>query len=319
VSKPKTYSSAWQDAATAIGAAALGGMEVHCPVCEKGGTALSKWVKGTAVKPLYVVHTNGDGHFKACRLGEDQAALVRSEVGITYTDVRKMLRLGRPFVLFSGGRDSLCLLEYMRRLAKGLGKQVTALHADTTAGFPEVEAFVKRTCKALGVELVTVRPTRDYFDLAKSWGIPSFKSRWCCETLKIAPMRRYLASVDGPKVVFDGIRAAESNLRATYLPVWFHPSFRCISVSPLFGWSDEKVLSYLKTHDLPKSPVADLNTSAECWCGAYKTKGDFEALLKCHPDIFDKLIDVEKAQRGTFTFLYERGQQIPLRSLKKKR
>ena len=44
--------------------------------------------------------------------------------------------------------------------------------------------------------------------------------------------------------------------------------------------------------------------------------GDFEALLDIHPEIFDKLVEVEKAQRGTFTFLYEDGKRIPLSSLK---
>jgi 3'-phosphoadenosine 5'-phosphosulfate sulfotransferase (PAPS reductase)/FAD synthetase len=88
-------------------------------------------------------------------------------------------------------------------------------------------------------------------------------------------------------------------------------------VSPIFGWSDEKVKKYIQKHSLPTGPAAGLGTSAECWCGAYKTKSDFHALLSIHPEIFEKLVVVEKAQKGKFTFLYEHGKRIPLSSLKK--
>jgi len=61
----------------------------------------------------------------------------------------------------------------------------------------------------------------------------------------------------------------------------------------------------------------DLGTSAECWCGAYKCPADFKALLDIHPEISDKLVEVEEAQRGKYTFIYEKGAQVPLASLKK--
>ncbi|HUW19656.1 MAG TPA: phosphoadenosine phosphosulfate reductase family protein [Sedimentisphaerales bacterium] len=314
--RTNAYDAAWADAARAISAKNLRGLQVYCSRCRRSGTLTSKWVEKTPVKPLYICHSNGNGYFKACELDEARARAARAKISIGRDDVLKLLRLGSPFILFSGGKDSLCLLEYMRRLARHANKEITALHADTTAGFPEVEEYVHKVCRKLKVPLVTLRPHRDYFETAKRWGIPGVRSRWCCETLKVAPMRRFLATVEGPKVIFDGIRAAESNIRATYVPVWFHPAFRCISVSPIFGWSDAKVLNYIQRHNLPKSPAQHLNTSAECWCGAYKCKADFEALLDIHPEIFDKLVDVEKAQRGKYTFIFENGKRIPLASLK---
>jgi len=314
--KRNGYDAAWADAAKEIAAKSLGGLQVRCPKCHRTGTLTSKWVRKTPVKPIYICHTNGNGYFKACKLGPQEAKAARAKVEISRDDVLKLLRMGKPFILFSGGKDSLCLLEYMRRLADHTNKELTALHVDTTAGFPEVEKYVEQVCDKLSVPLVTVRPQHEYFEIAKKWGIPGVRSRWCCETLKVAPLRRFLATVEGPKVIFDGIRAAESNIRATYIPVWYHPAFRCISVSPIFGWSDAKVKKYIDRHNLPRSPATNLNTSAECWCGAYKCRADFEALLGIHPDIFDKLVAVEKAQRGKYTFLYEKGERIPLSSLK---
>jgi len=316
---PLKYEIAWGNATKQIAVKAFAGLQVQCPKCHRQGSLISKWVPKTPVKPLFVCHWNGNGSYRKCSINNNDAMSVRGKVGLMRPDILKVLRMGEPFVLFSGGQDSLCLLSYLNNLARGIGKEITALHADTTAGFPEVERYVRRICRTLGVRLVTVRPHANYFDLAKKWGIPGAKSRWCCETLKVAPIRKFLAGIKGSKVVFDGIRAAESYLRATYVPIWYHPAFRCISVSPIFRWSDKKVADYIQAQNLPKSPVANLQTSAECWCGAYKTKMDFEALLSIHPEIFDKLVEVEQAQKGKYTFLYERGKQIPLLSLRQKR
>jgi 3'-phosphoadenosine 5'-phosphosulfate sulfotransferase (PAPS reductase)/FAD synthetase len=279
---------------------------------------MSKWIPKSPVKPLYVVHSNGNGYFKCCLLDADESSVARAGVKVIARDTIKTLRLGKPFVLFSGGRDSLCTLEYMRRLGKRAGVEITAVHADTTAGLPEVEEYVRTTCASMNVRLITVRPPRDFFRLAKSWGIPGVKSRWCCKTLKIAPIRRYLSQIKGPKVIYDGIRAAESPVRAKYVPVWFHPSFRCLSVSPIFNWSDGEVDGYIKSKDLPPNPTAGLGISGECWCGAYMCRSDFEALLNMRPDVFNKLVQVEKAQRGKYTFLYEDGKQVRLSTLKAK-
>ena len=312
------FDLAWRAAANLVALAKLRGLTVECPQCGVEGTAFSKWIPKSPTKPLFIVHTNGNGFFKACSLSKEESIAVRSAVDLRRSDAARTLRLGRPFVLFSGGKDSLCLLHYMKTIAAQKDVEITALHADTTAGFPEVEDYVHKVCKKLKVPLVVVRPPHDYFQIAKRWGIPGIRARWCCETLKVAPIRRYLDLIDEPKVVYDGIRAAESNIRATYNPIWYHPAFRCISISPIFGWSDAEADRYIARHRLPKSPAADLGTSSECWCGAYKCRLDFEKLLEVHPEIFDKLVDVERAQRGRYTFVYEEGRRIRLTEVRKK-
>jgi 3'-phosphoadenosine 5'-phosphosulfate sulfotransferase (PAPS reductase)/FAD synthetase len=133
----------------------------------------------------------------------------------------------------------------------------------------------------------------------------------------VAPIRRFLQGTDGQKVIFDGIRAAESSARSKYTPVWYHPSFKCLSVSPIFYWSDEKVAGYIESSGLPRSPAEKLGTSAECWCGAYQGRADFEALLSIHPEIFQKLVDVERAQKGKYTFVYEKGKNIRLETIRR--
>ena len=171
--------------------------------------------------------------------------------------------------------------------------------------------------KYLGVKLEIVRPKQDYFTLVKKWGIPSFKYRWCCRELKIKPIEKYLNNINESKVVFDGIRATESYLRKQYIPIWYHPSFKCLSVSPIFHWTDQDVFSYINNNGIPKTLLHSLGTSTECWCGVYKTEEDFRKLYDLNREMFYKLADVEKENKKRYTFLYKNGQKIPLANLEK--
>ena len=312
----RSYLARWSGAALSVVKLRMRGLSADCPVCGEGGTVLSQWVRGAGEKPMYVCHQNGSKEGEFCRLSRHQADEIRQQLTISSADVRKILRLGSSYVLFSGGKDSLCLLHYVKAIADECGASIEAIHANTTAGFPEVEAYVQKVCRLLKVRLHTVRPHRDFFETAKRWGIPGPRSRWCCETLKVAPIRRFLQGVNGPTVILDGIRAAESYARSKYTPVWYHPAFKCISASAIFHWSDAKVESYLKASGLPRSPAAKLGMSAECWCGAYQGRADFEALLSVHPEIYRKLEEVERAQKGKYTFVREKGKRTTLRAIR---
>ncbi|MFC1618757.1 phosphoadenosine phosphosulfate reductase family protein [Candidatus Neomarinimicrobiota bacterium] len=296
----------------------LKSLTTHCPVCGRDGLALTKWIKGQTIKPLYIFHGNGNGVTNGCCPPEKIDREIRRKVELSATDFRKLLRNTHAYILLSGGMDSLCTILYMLHVLKDDGNNITAIHIDTTAGFPEVTEYVKEICEILSVPLKIVSPKRDYFELAKKWGIPNHNARWCCKELKVKPVEEFLSQVDGSKIIIDGIRSAESILRRTYLPVWYHPTFRCLSVSPILGWPNEEVRRYVEASGLPEGPAKEMGCSAECWCGAYKARPDFEKLLEVHPDIFDKLVDVEEAQEGRYTFLFENGKQVALKSLIKK-
>jgi 3'-phosphoadenosine 5'-phosphosulfate sulfotransferase (PAPS reductase)/FAD synthetase len=295
----------------------LEGLSVRCPRCGQIGFPFPRWIKGPKIKPLYILHKNGDDVAEACLLKKEEAELLRGEVYLEAEDIKTLFRNAKAFVLFSGGRDSLCTLDYSNRIALELGERVTALHIDTTVGFPEVTRYVKKVCKKLEIDLEIVKPQTDFFTLAKEWGIPTHCSRWCCRELKIRPVADFLALQKAAIIVVDGIRAVESSIRSKYMPLWYHPSFNCLSISPIFGWSDKQVRSYVEKRKLPKSPSFSLGSSCECWCGAYKTKRDFEELYRLHPEIYKKLEEVERQNKHGFTFIYEHGERISLEDLRR--
>lgn len=117
------------------------------------------------------------------------------------------------------------------------------------------------------------------------------------------------------KIDVSLLNVRKSNVRATYLPIWYHPGFKCLSVSPIFFWSNEKVLSFINKNGIPKNIHHSLGTSTECWCGAYKRKSDFVELHRMNPEMFKKLMKAEEKNRSGFTFLYKDGKKIPLKSL----
>jgi len=308
----------WKAIEEAFARVDLKSLKVNCPQCKKAGLVVTRWIKGPALKPIYILHIKWRKVRKVCELTEEQSQNVRSKVSIFESDIKKLVESRKTFILFSGGKDSLATLVYLRDIAKQVSGNLTAIYVDTTAGLPMNTKYVKKVCRYLGVNLKVVRPKVDYFTLAKEWGIPSFGYRWCCRELKIKPIEEYLDKIKEPKVVFDGIRSAESNIRKQYIPIWYHPTFKCLSVSPIFYWSNEQVISFINSNGIPKTFLHSLGSSTECWCGAYKTKSDFEKLYELDKDMFFKLVKLEKGNKSGYTFIYENGQRIPLLDIVKK-
>ena len=79
-----------------------------------------------------------------------------------------------------------------------------------------------------------------------------------------------------------------------------------------------RVISLINNNGLPKTLLHSLlNTSTECWCGAYKTESDFKKLYGLNKEIFHKLVKLEEESKSGYTFLYKNGQKIPLKDLEK--
>lgn len=265
--------------------------------------------------PVFMIHRNGSGMLRLCSLTDEELQTVRKQIDMTEEDLEKIIEAANPYVLFSGGLDSICTLLYAKAIADRVNSEVKAIHVDTTVAIDGTTKYVKEICRKVGVNLKIVRPKVDFFTLAAKWGIPSHGYRWCCRELKIKPIAEYLKKKPQRRVVLDGIRAAESSVRANYLPVWYHPSFRSICASPIFYWSNIEVQSYISKFALPEK-FKSLKTSPECWCGAYKSKADFRKLYKISPELFHRLAELEGRIKTDFTFLYEEGKKLPLIELK---
>jgi len=240
----------------------------------------------------------------------------------TLSDIETLLRANqiRPYVLFSGGKDSLVTLNLVKDASKRHGKKVIAIHADTTVGLPGNIKYVKRICRLLKVELRVVRPRSNYFELAERWGLPRFRARWCCHALKIGPVNEYLRSQHGDKLVFDGIRAEESRERSKMGFSEYDKKQGCLTCHPLLYWTSAQVKSYLEKSSLPINPAYEqgFRRASECWCGVFKDPREFELLFTHYPGFFNRLLELEAKQRSGYAYIYSSGKEIFLRDLKNK-
>jgi len=230
-----------------------------------------------------------------------------------------LIKNRQPFVLFSGGKDSLSALVYVKKIAERAGKEVVAIHADTTVGLPCNIKYVKKICRLLKVKLVVVRPKIDYFTLAERWGLPRFQARWCCHALKIGPVNDYLKNQQQNKIVFDGIRAEESKKRMEMEFIEYNKKLGYLTCHPLLYWTSEDVKMYLEKSGMPINPAykQGFKRASECWCGVFKAPSEFELLLTYYPTMFNRLLELEAKQKSNFAYIYSHGKKIYLRDIKK--
>jgi len=244
--------------------------------------------------------------------------LMRDE--ITTDRISDIIQHKQPIVLFSGGKDSLATLSYVKELADEVDVDTLALHVWTGVTLPGVEDYIRRVCRQLRVGLVVIRPKTDFWEFARDVGFPSRTWRWCCRQLKVEPLKDYLRACREPKIIFDGRRKAEWTRRKKTRNYGWDRVTRCWWISPIFFWSDSRVQAYLMERDLPISPVYRvLNCSGECICGAFAHKRSFMKLRANYPEFFERLVQLEAERRVGYTFLFDGNKRTPLRELKKQR
>lgn len=103
------------------------------------------------------------------------------------------------------------------------------------------------------VEIVFPRAD-DVEEMVREHGMNLFyesleKRRQCCFVRKVAPMRRYLAGLDG---YVSGLRRDQNPTRGDTKKVAVDSANGgVIKVNPLADWTDDQVWSYIQRHDVP--------------------------------------------------------------------
>jgi 3'-phosphoadenosine 5'-phosphosulfate sulfotransferase (PAPS reductase)/FAD synthetase len=195
-------------------------------------------------------------------------------------------------VSFSGGKDSTAALELARRAGV-----TESYYVDTGMEFSETLTFID-TLKV---------PVRLYggglFHLVNRQGPPKKDNRWCCEELKLRPVRDWLAGKEC--VTIQGNRWYESFSRSEIPPVCENPYYPGqLNISPIRNWRALEVFLYIWWRKLPLHPLYNLGMERiGCWMCPAMLESEFEVVKKIHPDHYQHWMDVLKA--------YYKGKKLP--------
>lgn len=171
----------------------------------------------------------------------------------TYLEYRNR-KVNVIYVAFSGGKDSLVLLDLTQRALP---------HSEFKVIFSDTSMEISATYKALDRAEqrwsdVKFYRAKSHLDAKDSWelfGPPSRTQRWCCSVHKTAPSLLKLREISGrdklKALVLDGVRAEESPRRATYSVISDGQKHATqINCSPLLNWGAAEIYLYLFERDL---------------------------------------------------------------------
>lgn len=129
---------------------------------------------------------------------------------------------------------------------------------DTGRLFPQTYELMDATRSRYGQPVEVFFPdTERTQQLTTQKGFHSFyesieNRKECCGIRKMEPLRRALAGAD---IWITGLRAEQSEHRATMPLVEYDPAFQVLKYNPLLHWSYPQVLAYLAEHRVPDNPL----------------------------------------------------------------
>jgi len=192
-----------------------------------------------------------------------------------------IIEVGYPLITcsFSGGKDSLAAtlltLDCLQEFKEG---RVWIVYNNTTNEFPETIRYVrhmlewfKENYSDLELKTEETHPKKPFRELMEDMFFEAVRmyesGNWdknklvCCNVVKLDPIKKFL-NLHTTNILISGIRGDESRQRFLILfkqgPKHRHlhhaikSSPRMRKICPLWDWSSQDVMEYLKNH--PKNP-----------------------------------------------------------------
>jgi phosphoadenosine phosphosulfate reductase len=131
---------------------------------------------------------------------------------------------------------------------------------DTGRLFPETYEVWAATERRYGTRIAAFTPDRVGVEaLIARQGVDGMRSSVaarveCCAVRKVEPLARLL---DGAAGWITGLRADQSTDRAHTSAASFEGARRLIKINPLFDWTREQTVDFVRAHDVPYNTLHD--------------------------------------------------------------
>jgi phosphoadenosine phosphosulfate reductase len=214
----------------------------------------------------------------------------------------------KAILQFSGGKDSAAVLHLLRHHVD----HFTVVWCDTGKILPEIEDFIRGLCEKLGAKLEVIRPAIPLEEYHAQYGLPAdivplestvwFERKMhasveqrlqsyadCCAAMIWLPFVEYIKEKE-ITVVIRGSKKADARVGVPNL----HEENGVTYWSPIWDWSHEDVMEYLRRNNVRLPPHYDFFwDSLDCWtctghlkhCGA----GRLAYVKEFHPDKWPEL------------------------------
>ena len=161
------------------------------------------------------------------------------------------------YVAFSGGKDSIVLLDLVKRALPR--NSFSVVFGDTGMEFPDTYELIKEIEEFLKSEEINfIKASNENVTVKDSWesfGPPSQRIRWCCSVHKTVPqilaLRKYLKNPNFRGMAFIGVRGDESASRNEYNEIESGKKHngQC-SAYPILEWNSAELYLYIFQNSL---------------------------------------------------------------------
>lgn len=215
----------------------------------KGGSFYEKpqiIVKNTEVKKLNPINIK-----KLIDLNSSMMeGLIQRSIHFIRETYEEYSKKGYKFVVaYSGGKDSIVILDLVQRALSP--DQFVVIFGDTGMEIKDTYLAIEKAKKHYSnLNFLTAKSVFSAKDSWKEFGPPGRRLRWCCGVHKSVPTLMLLKKISGggniKAVVFDGVRAEESEQRSTYAELSEGKKhINQINCSPILKWSTAEIYLYI--------------------------------------------------------------------------
>lgn len=221
---------------------------------------------------------------------------------------------GPGYLAFSGGTDSMVLLDLVYRLTP---HRPPLVYVDAQNDYPGTLAYVRSVADRYGAALYPIKATKPLQTQWTRTGWPMLGKlrarQWmqrhkglgmkidcssCCSAMKTEPARQFARSM-GLRLAITGQRGGEDDcLRGTRAwkdgAITWNKAAGIWTANPLTGWTATMINRYTRAHALPHHPARDAGavTIGCIWCGggAQYSASCYRILRKTDPGLWRQFV-----------------------------